>query len=99
MSEKKENPNRRYIGKVKSQQGQFGEFQKIYIDNPNPSNQDGTANKYYRGSLLWLDAETGKKYLVKQLGVRGVPKTAQERGFVSSISIDLDSDYEAQELE
>lgn len=96
--EKKQNPNRRYVGKVKNQKGQYGDFQKILVDNPNPANEDGSANQYYKGSLLWLDAATGKKYLVKQLSVRGAPKAAQEKGFTSSISIDLDSEYEVQEL-
>ena len=75
------------------------EIQKVLIDNPNPANEDGSANQYYKGSLLWLDAETGKKYLVKQISVRGVPKNAQDKGFTSSISIDLDSAYEVQLLE
>lgn len=96
--EKKQNPNRRYVGKVKTQKGQYGDFQKVLVDNPNPNNEDGSENKYYKGSLIWLDAETGKKYLVKQLSVRGAPKAAQEKGFHSSISIDLDSTYEVQEL-
>ena len=98
MADKKQNPNRRYVGKVKKQQGQFGEFLKVLIDNPNPKNNDGSANQYYKGSLLWLDAETGKKYLVKQLSVRGVPEKSLQKGFTNSISIDLDSTYEVQEL-
>lgn len=97
--EKKQNPSRRYVGKVKSQKGQYGDFLKIWVDNPNPNNEDGSGNKYYKGSLIWLDAETGKKYLVKQLSVRGVPESAAKSGFLQSISIDLDSTYEVQELE
>lgn len=97
--EKKQNPNRRYVGKVKSQKGQYGDFLKILVDNPNPANEDGSANQYYKGSLIWLDALTGKKFLVKQISVRGVPDSAREKGFLQSISIDLDSTYEVQELE
>lgn len=101
MSEenKEKNANRRYLGKVKSQKGQYGDFLKILIDNPNPANEDGSANQYYRGSLIWLDAATGNKYLVKQISVRGVTETAREKGFLQSISIDLDSSYEVQKLE
>lgn len=97
--EKKQNPNRRYVGKVKSQKGQYGDFLKILVDNPNPANEDGSANQYYKGSLIWLDTLTGKKFLVKQISVRGVPDSAREKGFLQSISIDLDSTYEVQELE
>lgn len=96
--QKQQNPNRRFIGKVKQQQGKFGTFNKIYVDNPNPNNQDGTPNAYYKGSLIWVDQETGKKYLVKQLSVRGVPQSALQKGFLQSISIDLDSEYEVQDL-
>lgn len=96
--EKKQNPNRRYVGKVRSQKGQYGDFLKILVDNPSPANEDGTANQYYKGSLIWLDAETGKKYLVKQLSVRGVPESARKSGFLQSISVDLDSSYEVEEL-
>ncbi len=97
--EKKKNENRRYLGKVKSQKGQYGDFLKILVDNPNPNNEDGSANQYYKGSLIWLDATTGKKFLVKQISVRGVPEAAREKGFLQSITIDLDSSYEVQELE
>jgi len=96
--EKKKNEHRRYLGKVKNQKGQYGDFQKILIDNPNPNNEDGSANQYYKGSLIWCDNTAGKKYLVKQISVRGAPQSAREKGFTSSISIDLDSSYEVQEL-
>ena len=101
MSEEKKdaNPNRRYIGKVRTQKGQYGDFQKILVDNPLPNNEDGTPNQYHVGILLWLDQATGKKYLVKGFSVRGAPKGAQAKGFHNSISIDLDSAYEVQELE
>lgn len=96
--EKKKNENRRYLGKVKGQKGQYGDFFKILVDNPMPNNEDGTPNTYNKGCLIWLDAATGKKYLVKQLSVRGVSDQARDKGFVQSITIDLDSTYEVQEL-
>lgn len=105
MSDQQENKNplRRFIGKVRQQQGQFGAFLKLVIDNPTPTRLDKDTNTevedpYNKGVLIWCDNETGKKYLVKQLGVRGVSKEAAAKGFTNSISIDLDSEYEAQEL-
>lgn len=96
--EKKQNENRRYVAKVKQQTGANGNFLKILVDNPNPKNEDGSANQYYKGSLIWLDAATGKKYLIKTISVRGVAKAASDKGFLQSLSIDLDSTYEVQEL-
>ncbi len=97
-NEKQQNLNRRFLGKVKTQTGKYGDFQKILIDNPTPANADGSENTYYKGSLIWLDSETGKKYLVKQISVRGAPEAARQKGFHNSISIDLDSEYEVTEL-
>lgn len=101
--EKKNNPLRRFLGKVRQQQGQFGAFLKLLMDNPSPTKLDKATNTavpdtYNKGVLLWLDNETGKKYLVKQMSVRGVSSDAQAKGFTNSVSIDLDNEYEVQEL-
>lgn len=103
MADKEQNANRRFLGKVKQQQGQFGAFLKLLIDNPSPTKLDKATNvevedKYNKGVLIWCDNETGKKYLVKQMSVRGVSAEAQAKGFTNSVSIDLDSEYEVQEL-
>lgn len=103
MSEETKNDSRRYLGKVKQQQGQFGAFLKLLIDNPTPTRVDKVTNTevvdpYNKGILLWCDNVTGKKYIVKQMSVRGVSKEAADRGFTNSVSIDLDSEYEVQEL-
>jgi hypothetical protein len=103
MSEEKKNPLRRFLGKVRQQQGQYGAFLKLFIDNPTPTKLDKSTNtqvpdQYNKGVLLWLDNETGKKYLVKQLSVRGVSNDAAQKGFTNSVSIDLDNEYEVQEL-
>lgn len=100
---REKNANRRFLGKVKQQTGQFGAFLKLLIDNPTPTKIDKATNTevedtYNKGVLIWCDNETGKKYLVKQMSVRGVSKEAAARGFTNSISIDLDSEYEVQEL-
>lgn len=100
---KNKNENRRYIGKVQESEGKFGKFLKVVIDNPTPTKLNKSTNEkeqdpYYKGSLLWLDQETGKKYLVKQISVRGVSEKAEKYGFTNSLSIDLDNEYETQEL-
>lgn len=95
--DKKQNPNRRFVGKVKSYQGNYGTYQKIHIDNPNSENADGSANKYHKGSLLWLDKETGKLFVVKQFSVKNVSESAKQNGFSNSIAIDLDSQYDVEE--
>jgi hypothetical protein len=98
-NQKPQNPNRRFVGKKKTQNGQYGAFEKIYLDNPYPTNQDGTPNQFHKGMLLWCDAATGKKYLVKQLSLRGVSQDALNKGFTNSISIDLDNAYEVRPLD
>lgn len=102
MSEEKK-ANRRFLGKVKQQEGQYGAFLKLLIDNPTPTKLDKATNtevedKYNKGVLIWCDNETGKKYLVKQMSVRGVSEEASKKGFTNSVSIDLDSEYEVQDL-
>lgn len=103
MSDEAKNANRRFLGKVKQQTGQYGAFLKLFIDNPKPTKLDKSTNqevedKYNKGVLIWCDNETGKKYLVKQLSVRGVSKEAQAKGFTNSVSIDLDNEYEVEEI-
>ena len=84
---------KRYIGKVKEMDGKFGKFSNILIDNPDMSNE------YSKGSLIWIDKESGKKYLVKQIAVKGVHEDALAKGFVNSIMIDLSNEYQVQELD
>lgn len=93
------NENRRYIGKVQQVNGANGLFQKILIDNPNPAKEDGTPNQYYKGSLLWCDAKTGKKFAVKQMSLKGVSQDMLQKDFVSSIAIDLDNEYHVKNLD
>lgn len=103
MAEENKNPLRRFLGKVRQMQGQHGAFLKLYIDNPTPTKLDKATNTqvpdtYNKGFLLWCDNETGKKYIIKQMSVRGVSNDAQQKGFTNSVSIDLDSEYEVQDL-
>ena len=94
MSEKKKNPDLRYIAKVKTVETKYGAMYKVDVENPYPTNKDGQPNQYYKGNLIWVDAQTGKQYVVKQATLKGVSDTAREKGYTNSICIDLGSDYD-----
>ena len=96
MNQNSQNPNKRYIGKVKNQNSKYGVFQKIYLDNPSPTNADGSVNTFHRGMLLWCDAETGKKFLVKQIKLGNYKEVTNNN--VSFLTIELDDSYQVQEL-
>ncbi len=98
MAQGQQNPNLRFVGKVKNQQANGTTFQKIVVDNPSPQNPDGTPNTYHKGSLLWCDAATGKKFLVKQMSFKGVSQNMLQKGFSNSIAIDLGNEYDVQNL-
>jgi len=102
MSDQKPKRQTRYVAKVRNMSGSNGPFQKIYAENSNPLNADGTPNKYFKGSLLWVDAETGKYYQVKQLSFfnppQGMNPSQAEKGFASFITLDLENKYEVEEL-
>lgn len=93
----------RYIGKVKQYDTKYGQAQKIYLDNPNPSNPDGTPNTFYKGTLVWIDAETGKTFQIKQLGIM-VPKDGMkpdllQKGFTCNITVNIEDEYEVTPLD
>lgn len=100
MSEK----NEIYIAKVKCtqhQNGQTGEaFTKstVFLNNPSPTNKDGTPSQYYQGTLIWVDAKTGKQYAVKQIEIAGTGDQDKQRGFVQSLKIDLNNTYHVDKL-
>ncbi len=91
-------PNKTFIGKVKEMTGAYGAFFKAMIDNPKPNKADGTPDPYYKGSLIWIDGKTGKKYLVKGIAFGGVNDQSRQNGFVYSLSIDYDDKYLVEEL-
>jgi len=99
MSEKK--ANRKFIGKVKNIDTKYGVMQKIYMDNLNSVNQDGTPNKYYKGCLVFVTPE-GEQYLVKQLSLHvpkdGMKPNEAERGFSCHVTLNLDDDYEVSKI-
>jgi len=92
----------RFIGRVKSRvcngaNGQFTKF-SVWMDNPQPVNKDGTPNQYHKGCLIWIDAATGQKFLVKQIDLAGVSKDQQDRGFVNSLKLNLGDAYHVDNL-
>lgn len=91
-------PNKTYIGKVKQMQGSNGAFYKAMLDNPKPTKPDGSADEYHKGSLVWVDAKTGNRYLVKQVGFGGVGDTARNNGYVFSLYIDYDDEYQVDKI-
>lgn len=101
MSERKE-ANRRYLGKIRNMNGSNGPYQKIYMDNLEPTNKDGTPNTNYKGALIWADVETGKNYLVKQMSFwipkDGMHPKAVEKGYSCFITLNLNDDYEVTVL-
>jgi hypothetical protein len=88
--------DRRFLGKVQVKQLKFGPVHNILVDNPNPVNQDGSANKYYKGTLLWCDND-GRMFQVKQMEMfvpkDGMPADLVQRGFTCYITIDLENGY------
>ena len=90
MSQNK--PNRRYLANMKGTQTQYGTLTKALMNNLQPNNADGSPNNYYKGNLIWADAITGKKYLVKQMQIQDHQNGSQ------SLVLDLDSSYHVEEL-
>tara|TARA_R110000868_G_C10973188_1_gene771532 strand:+ start:68484 stop:68813 length:330 start_codon:yes stop_codon:yes gene_type:complete len=94
----------RYIGKVqqktfqkKDNSGSFEKF-SVLLDNPSPTNADGSPNQYHKGVLIWFDAETGEKFQVKQLELAGVSDNDRGRGFINSVKMKLDNTYHVDKL-
>jgi len=94
--------NRRYVGKMRGTNTKYGTMYKIYMDNLDAQNKDGTPNKYYKGALIWADAETGKNYHVKQMSL-WIPKDGMDpalvaKGYSHFITLNLDDQYEVTVL-
>ncbi len=92
----------RFIGRIKQRicKGQNGEFTayNVLMNNPYPANKDGTPNQYHEGLLLWCDAKTGQKFLVKQMELAGVSEKQAQNGFINSIKINLGDKYHVDNL-
>lgn len=96
------NENRRFLGKVKTINTKYGGMQKIYMDNLENVNKDGTPNTFYKGALIWADAVTGQNYHVKQMSFF-VPKNGMRqedinKGFSCYVTLTLDDNYEVTVL-
>lgn len=100
MSEQNQQPKqeRRTVGKLRQINTKNGPMFKIFMDNLNPVNPNGTPNEYYKGTLLWIDSITGKQYQVKQLGLwipqEGLSQKNVEQGYSHLITLNLDNEYE-----
>lgn len=97
MSDKKARESR-FLIKIKQMEGQNGKFLKAIVNNNQPKTKTGEANKYYQGSLVFFDAKTGKRFNVKSLSVLNASESEKERGFVSSLVIDLNDSYCVDEI-
>lgn len=98
MADENKNANKRYIGKMRATNTKYGVLYKIYMDNLESTNKDGSANTYYKGALIWADAETGKNYHVKQMSL-WIPKDGMKpdlvaKGYSHFITLNLDDEYE-----
>lgn len=102
MSEETKKGTRRYIGKVRNMNGNNGPYQKIYLDNLNELNPDGTPNTYYKGNLVWFDQATGERFLVKQISFtvprEGMKADQLQKGFVSFITINVEDEFDVDKL-
>jgi hypothetical protein len=91
-NQSQKNENRLYIGKVQITETKYGQMTKILINNPYPTNEDGTPNQYYTGNLVWVD-KNGEQFILKSLEVKGVSPQDAQRGFTNSIAFVKDSVY------
>jgi hypothetical protein len=90
--EQEKKNDRRFLANIKNFTGQFGGYQKALMNSISQTNDDGTPNQYYTGTLVWCDAKTGKNYQVKQLAVR-VTKAGK-----TQLTIDLENEFEVTPL-
>lgn len=61
------------------------------VDNPDPDDE------YHQGTLLWLDAETGKAFKVKSMNIFEAEKGPDT--LLNKLSINLENEYQVEEQE
>lgn len=92
----------RYVAKFKASQTKYGPMYQIMSDNFNALNKDGTPNKYFKGALIYVDAETGNQYLVKQMGLylpkEGMHESHAKNGYTHFVTLNLDDEYQVTPL-
>jgi hypothetical protein len=59
------------------------------IDNRDPDDE------YHQGSLVWLDAETGKAYKVKSMNL--FPADKGPKALLNKVSINLENEHQVEE--
>ena len=88
---KKQSEGRRYVGSVWENEGNDGTFLSVSIDNRDESDD------YYKGKLIWFDAETETYYEVKSMAVYGAQKGP--KNLTNKLVIDIENDYHVDEMD
>lgn len=98
MTEKTEKIYRNLINVVRKVTDS-GSFLSGWVRNPKPAKEDGTADKYHEGFLVWYDAKLGKKFLVKSFGISDkITDNMRNSGIKNVLYIDLANEYHVEEL-
>lgn len=92
MAEENKKDDRRFLANVKTFDGQHGKYQKALMNSVSATNEDGSANQYYTGTLVWCDAKTGQNVQVKQLAIRTL------KNGKTVLTIDLDNEFEVTKI-
>lgn len=97
MSDEKVLRDTRYLGKVRTTENTYGTMQKIYMDNLENVNKNGSPNTYYKGALIWADSN-GKNYQVKQMSFwvprDGMKPDHLQKGYTCFITLNLNDNFE-----
>lgn len=88
---KKSSEGRRYVGSVWENEGNDGTFLSVSIDNRDEDDE------YYKGKLIWFDAETETYYEVKSMAVYGASKGP--KNLTNKLVIDIENDYHVDEMD
>jgi hypothetical protein len=76
---------------IETKDGDTKTILNFKVDNPDPD------DKYHSGTLVWVDAETGKSFKVKSMNIFEAEKGPKE--LLNKLSINLENEYHVEELE
>jgi hypothetical protein len=76
---------------IETRDGDTKTILNFNVDNPDPDDE------YHQGTLLWLDAETGKAFKVKSMNVFEAEKGPKT--LLNKLSINLENEYQVEEQE
>ena len=88
---KKNNEDRRYVGSIWENDGDNGTFLSMSVDNRDPDDE------YYKGKLIWFDAEKEQYFEVKSMSVFEAQKGP--RNLTNKLVLDLDNEYHVEEMD